>query len=500
MRVFQNKLLLFLLLVVALTRGLMFVSYPMGGYDDDQAAQHYLVQELHDGKLLIGNLRYNTGYALAIAPVAGLAQYFGRFGERLVLLVQVILSSLIPFLIYDILRTRRSPREALIVALVAALDPFGLQWAHFFLPVWLVAFCLVLALWLFHHTQDSRRRAALWAGGAGVALGMATIARLNFAPTAALVIMMQLAYRPRSWRARIVGGGIAAGLACAGLVTIYLVAIHHPSTGTWTPSCISGTNLMIGLQEKGLLVTATNGPASAHLLELLTLEPPREPTFLGDTYPLWRLPGPWVTQEEQAEFFAQHRGTPPERLDIVFPAALVYYLGPCPTDQLLREVYMEAVLARPGAWLGGVLRTLGQALIHRTPSSFDDVYLPRAEELSFGPPLGLGFHRAESNFYTGQIVWMPGILLYTVWADAWAIVWWLVPPGLAWALLRGEWFYRTAATALLAFLLTLAVIAVIQPRIYAPVFPLSDVMIGGLLAQGAVWLRGILQRRRTDNR
>src|SRR5690606_2960145 len=103
------------------------------------------------------NMRYHTGYAYFVAPVAGVAKLFRQFDERFLLLVQLSLSALVPFMIYDTLRMRRSPREAFIAALVVLLDPFGLQWAHFMLPNWMIAFCLVLALWLIHRGILSSR-------------------------------------------------------------------------------------------------------------------------------------------------------------------------------------------------------------------------------------------------------------------------------------------------------------------------------------------------------
>ena len=65
--------LLILLLLTVLVRGWLFVSYPLGGTDDNQAAQVYLIDQLLHGNLLIGNLRYQTGYPLVIASVVAVA-------------------------------------------------------------------------------------------------------------------------------------------------------------------------------------------------------------------------------------------------------------------------------------------------------------------------------------------------------------------------------------------------------------------------------------------
>src|SRR6185369_13353688 len=108
----------------------------------------------------------------------------GQFDDRIVLLVHIALSATIPFMVYDILRKRRTPREAFIVALFVLLDPFGLQWAHFYLPEWMIAFCMILGLWLIE--QGLRRnRTLLWTGIAGIVLGISSVARFNFAPMVA---------------------------------------------------------------------------------------------------------------------------------------------------------------------------------------------------------------------------------------------------------------------------------------------------------------------------
>ena len=130
--------LVILLVLTLLIRGVMFISYPMGGQDEFQGFHRYLVAKVLSGDLMIGNLRYSPGYPLFIAPFAALGELFGRFDERVVLLVQIALSSSIPFFLYDIIRTRHSPKAAFLIGLLSLVDPFGLQWAHFSLPVWMV--------------------------------------------------------------------------------------------------------------------------------------------------------------------------------------------------------------------------------------------------------------------------------------------------------------------------------------------------------------------------
>jgi len=288
----MKKHLLILLAVTLLTRGILFISYPMGGTDDDQSAHRYEIDQLTHGNLLIGNLRYHTGYPLVIAPVAAFAQLFDRYNDRVILLVQVSLSALIPFCIYDIFRVRRSAREGFITALVVALDPFGMQWAHFSLPNWLIAFCAVLTLWLIHRALLNQRRLLMWIALAGLAMGIATLARLNLAPIVALMgaLFFTLRRIPLGQRWKMF---LIFGFSSASVLMLYEVVIHYPSTGTWNLSCYTGTNLLVSVYLKDFNLSATNGPATQQLLELLTLKPTRKIEFTSEIYPRWSEGASW---------------------------------------------------------------------------------------------------------------------------------------------------------------------------------------------------------------
>ena len=83
---------LWILLVATLViQGFMFVSYPLdvGNSDDNQAAQAYLMSELADGNLMIGNIRYNTGYPFVMSPFFSWARSLGDVRDRVFLLIQV---------------------------------------------------------------------------------------------------------------------------------------------------------------------------------------------------------------------------------------------------------------------------------------------------------------------------------------------------------------------------------------------------------------------------
>ncbi len=444
----------------------MFVSYPFGSGDDNQAAQLYMVGEIREGNLLVGNLRYNTGYAYLMAPVYTIAEPLGRYDDRLVLAIQVALASLIPFLIYDALRRQRLPNEALTVALVVALDPFGWQWAHFALPVWVVALCAVVGLWAFARARTHWR----WAIFGAVILGIGVIARINFVPSVAALGLALLTIVGLHWRERlrlfVVLGGISGGM-----LLLYLGTIQLWSTGTVRPSCIAGPNYIENMLDA---ISPENGPASERYFDLVAIEPVVEPDFTADVYPLWRISGPWV-QPELTEAFLNNPRTDPGRT-IVFPGGAVYALGPCPIDDLQREVFFEAVRLYPLRYLRGVAGTFSTTL---TQTGFRTLY--GSGPVTVDDPLPLGFARVTSRVYDGQIVWVPGTRIYPVLLRILGPIKWLMPIALVWGLFSRGWVYRAAALMLLAYVLRIAAIDVIEARLYAPVYPLYGVLLGGLL-------------------
>lgn len=482
--------LVLLLLVTLLTRGVMVLSYPLHGLgvDDNQAAQVDLMDRILAGEPF-ANMRYNTGYALVMAPVAALTGLFPRLDDRLFLLVQVSLASLIPFLAYDLLRQRRTPRQALGVALLVALDPFGWQWAHRVLPVWFVAFALMLALWLIERGLTWRRR-WLWVTLAGLLLGLATLARLNAAVLAALMGVFFFFRTGLLWRERWLGFGLI-GVTSGGLLIAYLGLIHLPTTGTLAPSCLANANWLTQLPYKGVPIERDNGPATAEYLRLLSLEPLREITFYAPSYPLWQNPGPWVPEAEREAFLAQEPPDIPDATTTGFPGALYYYLGPCATDALLGQVYWEGVRAHPGRWLAGTLRALGVMLVQdQNGAVFDHWYLARHEAVTWGEPLGWGFRRAVGDGFDGQIVWEPGVWLMSHTFDGWNAFKWLTPLALVLVLWSRNGLAWRAMALLLAMIVLLSLNARPEPRYIAILYPLYPLLIGdGLVSLRALWQR-----------
>ncbi|MCE2488741.1 MAG: glycosyltransferase family 39 protein [Anaerolineae bacterium] len=471
-----------LLLLTLLVRGGMFLAYPLQvRVDDNQNGQRYLIDRLLEGDLLIGNVRYNTGYPLVIAPAAAAGQLFGRLNERFVLLVQVTLSALIPFLLYDLARRHHSRRAGLVVALLALFDPHGLQWAHLSLPIWLVALCYTLSIWIMDRaTQRGLPRGPFLV--AGVILGVAVLARLVFAPVVALITLTLLFSRRFSMRKRL-NALVALGVGSLLVLASYFVLVHYPATGTFRLSCVGGHNFLESLYEADIPVVAANGEATARLLNLSALPANSRPeTSLG--YGDWRNPGPWVTQEVQREFLSQlPPEVVPETIDMR-PAndVLTWNLGPCETDSLLYAVALEALAARP---LQFVVSLPGEVhvLLHRITRW----HLPHIDSLEIYDDSDLPFplQRARDRqglSYLRNPLWPAPMAVYSDTRDLlnWTNL--LIVPALAWALLRGRALFVLAALTLLFWVIFLAVFDWREGRIVAPLWPLWPLLIGGMLA------------------
>ncbi|MBI1259316.1 MAG: hypothetical protein GC204_17765 [Chloroflexi bacterium] len=472
----MRRHLIILLITTVLVRGWMMVSYPMSGTDDNQAAERYLINQVLHGNLLIGNLRYQTGYPFAIAPVFALARPFGQFDDRIILLVQVALSATIPFMVYDILRKRRTPHEALIVALFVLLDPFGLQWAHFYLPEWLIACCLIFAFWLLERGRWSLRIIAL----VGVVLGLSCVMRWNMIPLVGLLGLLFFALRSYSLRRRALMF-ITLGVTSVTVVGLYLVLIQYPSTGTIRPSCISGINLLEDVGVKGLPLDASNGVQSAYLADLLAHPAPQQIMFLGDSYARWQQPDAWGTPEEQAQFLngTTSHGYP------MSTTTLSYYLGPCPVDDLLRGVYFETIASNPLRWIGETLRFTADVLVQipiSSGSGYRILDLPTYDSLTFIGNSTLGFQKSTGGYYTGQWVWKPGIAMFSAVFPVINLLKFLIFPTLIWVFFSRDWFYATAALLLLAAALSLSIVDAPEARIYAAIYPLWPILIGGMVA------------------
>lgn len=482
----MKRHIVILLLLTLVIQSWMFVSYPMGGVDDNQSGQRFLIDRLVSGDLLIGNLRFNTGYPLVIAPVVAVSRMFPRIDDRILLLVQVGLSATIPFLVYDIIRRRRTPNEAFIVALFVLLDPFGLQWSHFSLPEWLIAFLLVAALWLLNYALLTKRRLLLYTLLSGLLLGIAVLARVNFAPVVAALGLMFFAITSISFWKRFQMFFIL-GVSSLAVLFLYLVLIQYPSTGTFRLSCIGSLSLNEGLDVNDIPLQATDGPASQEYLRLTSMSVPEHALFLSDTYPRWSMSGAWASPEEQALFLEQ--GFTGENLPFANRFDLIYYMGACPTDDLLRDVYFERIRRYPLEWLSRGLKDTLLILIQSTEEN-PTLYLPTYDSLvrntneSF-----LGFERVEGDFYTGQWVWTPGIWLYSTIFHIWNAIKWLTPIALVWALLSRNWFYATCAVLLLAVAGIMPLMKAPEARLYSQVYPLWTILLGGMLASFIKWAR-----------
>lgn len=478
----MRRHLLVLLVITLLVRGAMMISYPLSGRDDNQSAQNYLIGELTRGNLLIGSLRFQTGYPFFIAPVVAFAQNFDRFDDRILLFVQISISATIPFMVYDLVRRQRAAdnphaaREALIVALFVLLDPFGWQWAHFYLPEWLIAFCLIFALWLLQRAGWSLRGAL----AAGIVLGFTSLMRVNIVPIIGVLCALMLVMRGHTIRRRI-GVSLAVATSSALVFLLYTLLIQVPSTGTTRISCTGGINMVYSNTIKGLYANAANGVNSTRYLDLITLGAPKELTFFGETYPRWQNPGVWATPAEEAAFWDADTPHPYPGTDY----GLLYYTGLCETDDLLRAVFFETLAANPVQYVRETLRFTLHTLVQVPLDVGIDaptLVLPGYETLQFNDGGLLGFTQAYGEYYTGQWVWQPGTWLYATTFPVWNLVKWLTLPALAWALFSRRWLYATTALMLLATAVSLSAVSGAEPRVYASVYPLWGLLIGGIVA------------------
>ena len=339
-----------LIIATLLIRGALYFSYPLPvpGRDDNQAGQVFLMEDLADGNLLIGNVRYNTGYPLMMWPFRALTRLLGANHDRFFLLIQLTAASAIPFLVYDMMRRRFNARFAIIAALTVLLDPFGLQYAHLYLPVWLIALLTVFALWVAERAWSSskRRRRALVAI-ASVALGLATLARLNFVPAAAVFGLSFLLWRHISRSERLTLVAVVGSIVGA-ILGAYALLIHLPSTGTTQLNCVSGMNLLQSAQDKRIPLLASNGPHSARYARLVALPTDKDLSSYAYTFPYWRNPDSWFSQAEVDEYLAQPVGDASDEIPAVgHVLAPNWYLGPCENNAMQVKVFVEAIALQP---------------------------------------------------------------------------------------------------------------------------------------------------------
>jgi len=146
-------------------------------------------------------------------------------------------------------------------------------------------------------------------------------------------------------------------------------------------------------------------------------------------------------------------------------------------------VHDEAVRAQPIRWLVSIPTDVFNMLVQQPiAGDFHPMYLPRADSISFEDRNTLGFQRAQSDFYNGQWVWRPGIVLYSAIFETWNSFKWLAPLALIWAFFSGEWFYSVPALMLVVFLAAMSIFGNPAPRLYAPLYPFTPLLIGGLIA------------------
>ena len=495
---------LILIVTTLLVQSLLYLSYPLGvaNFDDNQAAQTYMMGELAEGNLLIGNVRYNTGYAFIMSPIWSLTRAIGRLGDRAYLLLQMVAYSALPFMVYDMLRRRFDRRCALITALVVLLDPFALQWAHLLLPGWLIALTAVAALWLAQLAwAASARRRFLLIAIATLGLGLMSLARLNFAPLVAVFGLSFFFWRHIPLRQRF-ALFILVGAISGGILGAYTLLIHLPSTGLRSLSCISAFRAVQSLHEKGVYPRVANGPQSAEYARMLALPSanPRDNYLDSPKFALWRIPGAWLGEAEKQAFLAGQPGALVEAIATDFPADLYWYLGPCEVDELLAGLLWETVAANLWQFLRGVIGTTFSSLVQNPAEArFDYMYLDRIETVTWRGENQLGFQSADSKLYNGHRLWRPGATLFSLLFTPWNAIKFLTPLALIAALWRRDWLLTCVAALLLTCLVLLATFSGIEPRYYAIVAPFYSILIGWFLAQIAGRIRPYQSPRQGDS-
>lgn len=252
----------------------------------------------------------------------------------------------------------------------------------------------------------------------------------------------------------------------------------------------------------GLTLQADNGPHSQRLLALIEAgqSSPRAVISFSEALPLWQNPGTWLSQEERDVFLHSVPNEPQlretsENINILtWMSPLLGYLGPCEIDRHLRAVFFETVLTEPLPWLLDIPRNMWDLLrpaLSGLDSPFPSYSLPHAELIEYEDSGVLGFARAVrhvTHHYTGQWVWRPGIEIFSrLWAPLNALRF-LVHPALVWALFTRHRVYTAIAFLLLLYVFVIGAIDYPEHRIYAIVYPLGPVLVGGFLV--ALWERG----------
>ena len=172
-----------------------------------------------------------------------------------------------------------------------------------------------------------------------------------------------------------------------------------------------------------------------------------------------------------------------------YPSSLMcwrqnWFLGPCANNALQIKVFLEAVALQPLELAAGSLRsTLMMLLQLRPQDGFPLMYLDAAAQIEFPDAGTLGFQRAYSALYQGNLVWRPGISVFSALFAPVNLLKLLTPLALAAALWKRDWLLTTVALLLLAGLLVIALASNIEPRYYAALAPLYTMLIGWFLAE-----------------
>ena len=206
----------------------------------------FMADHLLDGRGLMWSFYDGLGekwanraplYPLLVAAVRFVA---GRGSPSAVVLVQAAIGALACLVPAAFAIRWGGAKAGLVAVWAAALWPYSLTADTALVEHVVFAPLAGLSVFLALHSCD--RRSVRWNFAAGAAAGLATLARLTFAPTAAFLAGACAACRPRNLRWALYAAGTAA-------VLLPWALRNHHVTGAWVLGTDSGRALWVGNNE-----------------------------------------------------------------------------------------------------------------------------------------------------------------------------------------------------------------------------------------------------------
>jgi 4-amino-4-deoxy-L-arabinose transferase-like glycosyltransferase len=334
----------------------------------------------------------------------------------------VLLAAAAVLLFVLVRRLARSTAAGALAAFFLLADPQVGSFAHYLWPEIFHLFLFLAAVWMLVRARDGDRRSWFWAAGAGVALGLALLAKSLLGPFLPFLLApLVLGVGPERRR----GLARAALAAAVALLTVFPAALasHRQGNGWWVGDS-ARFNLWVGLNDTSRrnLVGEIVGEEYARYRQSASTLPERN-RILGEKI------GALVETKGMGPLFAAQLGRQPFRLfdkDSFFTdqlpggalAAQGYgYRGVPPALATALRLWSYALYAAVLAAAG-----LGMALLWVDRRRRGDPWL-RGALLFLAYNLALFVFLHVKTRYRVQL--LPGLDLYA--AVAWA--WWLGTDG-----------------------------------------------------------------------